>query len=564
MVVQALAAEGLITAIDSLKTAIVDSFNFSDRAQKASLSLGMTFGDAKERLGSSMDNLRGSLDQRFTAALMTLEAGMRSNSAGVAQLINQQQLTGTATAGTAKAFASLERVMGMNNEQMNNLATELVSTGNAYGVSTDVLVQAINKLDGKMTQFNILGTEAIPGAVAGLTAQLGKPFEGRVNQIASLLFDTGADALQKQAVLGLTGFREQIQAAGDDQQAVQRILNDAIMTAGDNVRELAGGSNATFESFEAIRGIVGDSGVEFASLSEALRTSSEIQNTASRSYADTIATQKAEVFVPLQTAVSNLYTAVFPLFKVALGGITRGVEFVTEWFQKLYVKVGGLTGITDSLKNAFEATKNFLGDMLGKLGITFGDIGSVMGDLWDSIMDLIHNPMRSFKMAFYALQSAFGAIVEYIGDWVDDDLEAWGRKLKENSNDRIMELNAEIAANRRKREEQDRLDETRDWKKEFENMVAQDAEHFGIMSEKQDAAQATAEAIADNTAKPDTRSTFQTESFALLSESLDTILGLGTQRDLQSEMLEELRTANEQRAETNDKLDRGAANEPIE
>jgi hypothetical protein len=549
MVVAAIAAEGLIQAMGALTGALKESFAFSDNAQKASLSLGMTFQGAQEKLGGSMEGLRGSLDQRFGAALQTLEAGMRGNTAGVAKLINQQQLTGTASANTAKAFASLQAVMGQSNEATNQLASDLIETGNKYGISSDKLVNAINSMDKSMTQFNVLGTTAIPGAIADLTAKVGAPFEGRINQVAQLLFSTGTDALQKQAVLGLTGFREQLLAAGDDQAKVTQILEQAVLTAGDNVTTLAGGAAATFESFEAMKQQVGDAGVETAALARRLRESSEIQNKAAVDYADTIATQKAEVFLPLQKAVGDLYTATFPIFKIALNGITQGVTILTEWFMKAYIKVGGLTGVVETVSNAFTYVYNLLNDFYKSIfGVNdyFGMLYDIVGELWDGLWDFIHNPLKGLKMGFYGLQASFGAFAEYIGDWVSDDLEAWGKALKDQSAMRVQELNEEIAVNRRKREEEDRRIEEEGVSKLFKEMVNADADHFGLVAQKLDESKEVQEQIATNTAPKTTQSSFQTESFQLLSESLDAILGVKP-ADVQAEMLEELRIANEQR-----------------
>jgi hypothetical protein len=562
MVVAAVAAEGLITAMNSLTNAFKEGFAFTDRAQKASLSLGMTFDTAQDKLGASMDGLRGSMEQRFAAAMMTLEAGMRGNTAGVAKLINQQQLTGTATAGTAKAFASLERVMGMNNEQMNSLATNLVDTGNAYGVSTDVLVNAINKLDGKMTQFNILGTEAIPGAVAGLTAQLGKPFEGRVNQIANLLFDTGADALQKQAVLGLTGFREQIQAAGNDQQAVQAILAEAIQTASDSVTNLAGGAGSTFESLDAVKGIVGDVGIEFVSVAEAYRTSSQIQNEASVSYADTIATQKAEVFLPLQKVAADLYTASFPALKVGLGMLTNGVEVVAGWFDKFYLKVGGINGIMESMKNVFQDVKSALQSTFEFFGVSMGDVTGAFGILWEAITDIVYNPITMFKAGLYGLQAALGQMVSWIGDWLDDDLKRWGDELRGSAEQKLETLREEFKEDKAKRTRIDNMT-SEEIAKAADELRKKDMEYANNLTAKTEEVREGIEQVARNTATEDTKSRFQAESFTLLSESLDAIMGVSSSKTAElSDVVDALDIANAQRQEQIDKSG-GATVEPM-
>ena len=113
-------------AMYALKAAISDGFGFTDKAQKASLSLGLTLGQARDRLGSSLDGLRGSIDQRLTAGLLTLEEGLRGNQAGVSKLINQQQLTGTSFQNTSKVMAKVNAVLGLNNEAVQKLSEDVI------------------------------------------------------------------------------------------------------------------------------------------------------------------------------------------------------------------------------------------------------------------------------------------------------------------------------------------------------------------------------------------------------------------------------------------------------
>lgn len=571
MVLQAVAVEGLIQAMGALTGALKESFAFSDKAQKASLSLGMTLGTARERLGGSMDQLRGSMEQRFEATMMTLEAGMRGNTAGVAKLINEQQLTGVSTAKTAGAMASLNRVMGMSIEETNALASNLTDTANAYGISSDKLVNAIAGMDKSMTQFNTLGTTAIPGAIADLTAKVGAPFEGRINQVADLLFSTGADALQKQAVLGLSGFREQLLAAGDDQAKVTQILEQAVLTAGDQVTNLAGGAGATFESFEAVKGMVGDAGVETKALADALRNSSEVVNTTAIDEADTFATLKSEVFEPLKTTVMDLYTAAFPVLKAAITKLKDIIETGVLKFKSFYVESGGLEGIFKKLKAKFHEFKDFL---IVALVPAFTALALVIGaavlpfaplilavtlitmafvKFKEPIMEVVTIIKEKVVEAFKGMVKILGGLMIKIGSFISDDLENAGKRLqrwaeggKQGSPpiEEVAKSNEEIEA-------------------AFREQTRQDAEFFGASLEKQDEQNEKLEEVVQNTAKTTTTSDFQAESFATLSTAVDAILGIGGP-DVQSEMLEELRTLNDQTAANGENTGGGTAIEPAE
>ena len=70
--------------------------------------------------------------------MLGLEAGLQGNTAGLARLINQQRLTGTASAKTAAAFATLEMTMGLSRDATNKLASDMVEMGNEFSISTDV------------------------------------------------------------------------------------------------------------------------------------------------------------------------------------------------------------------------------------------------------------------------------------------------------------------------------------------------------------------------------------------------------------------------------------------
>ena len=83
----------LIGAMGALKDQIKAAMAFADNAQKASLALGQTYEQTRDSLGSSMEGLRGDINQRFGAAIAGMEAGLQGNTAGVAKLINQVLLT---------------------------------------------------------------------------------------------------------------------------------------------------------------------------------------------------------------------------------------------------------------------------------------------------------------------------------------------------------------------------------------------------------------------------------------------------------------------------------------
>ena len=97
MPVPAILIEAGIAAVGKLTSAIADSVAFYDDAQKASLTLGMTFGDATNRLGSSMDGLRGTFETKLAGGFEILDAGFQGNITSMSYVTNQMKLLGQNT-----------------------------------------------------------------------------------------------------------------------------------------------------------------------------------------------------------------------------------------------------------------------------------------------------------------------------------------------------------------------------------------------------------------------------------------------------------------------------------
>lgn len=349
-----IALDTLGGTIGKLTSAMKQSIAFAEQSQKASLGLGMTFAQARDRLGTSMDQLRGSIEQRFTAGMIALDAGLRNNATGVMQLVNQQKLTGTYTAKTAQVFARLENVMGMNNEQMNKLAVELPTLGNTFGITSDKLVEAISSLEKDFAQFNILGTEALPGAIAQLQAEVGASFSAsKLQQVVGLLTDTTSEGLRRLVVLGLGDFRERLQAVGNDQAATTKLLKEGVKTAADQLDRLYGGANKTSISLDAWDKVLGRNARELILFNNALENNNKIQNKQSVDFTEQLSVMMSEVFNPFKEIVFELYSTSMPGLVVLFQKLTDTVRDAAESLKKSFVGKGGFEGIFLGLKATF-------------------------------------------------------------------------------------------------------------------------------------------------------------------------------------------------------------------
>ena len=128
-----------------------------------------------------------------------MEAGLQGNTAGVAKLINQQMLTGTAYRQTAKAFANLEVGMNLSRDETNVLAASLIDTGNKYEISTDKLVGVINSLKETFPAQKLAGMgKDMMAAVVRLQGELGPALQGPLTKVMNMIFDTSEERLTQE------------------------------------------------------------------------------------------------------------------------------------------------------------------------------------------------------------------------------------------------------------------------------------------------------------------------------------------------------------------------------
>lgn len=523
---------------------------YADQAQKTSLALGSTFEKTRDRLGPSLDGLRGSIESRLTAGIIALDNGLRNNVAGVAKLINQQKLTDSYNAQTAKSFAKLENVLGLSNEETNRLAESLISTGNTYGISTDKLVDSIAKLDKQFTQFQILGTEAIPGAIATLQAELGAAFSGdRLQQVVALLTDTSAEGLKRLAVLGLADFRERLQAVGKDQVATTALLKEGIQKAADQLTRLTGGAEANSISFDAYNQQIGRAGFETIALNRALQESGKIQNEAAVDYADTISTQLAEVWNPLKDVA-------FELYKVALPGITTAANYAqsvisdfADGFKEGYIELGGIEGIVKNvgiffteislaLREAYQEIyyiKNPLtGNYLFAPGTQDADELLATGKITQAIYDAVKSGATG---TMFGVGNETDKLVDQYYDIRRDVQESLNKQFIENRNQSLRDITSIQQSLEQQRKERDAYLASQEGKS-FEEFTQQEADRGRARLGLAEKANEHLEQVVQNTSPQET-SVRLSETAVMLTDSIRGILGIEAPQSRTEELQEE-------------------------
>ena len=337
----------LITAMDKLNETVRESFQFADRAQKASLALGVSYEQTSESLGSTMKGLRGDISQKFQAGIAGMEVGLQGNTAGIAKLINQQMLTGTQYQKTAKAFATLETGLDLSRQDTNNLAASFKLIGNKWEISTDKLVTAMDGLKDTLPSQRLAGmgsgmTQAMMETLGSLGPQLMPEF----NKVMRAIFDPTVEGAGVLMRLGIGNIRERL-GQERDTLARSKMLMDAIEVAGGRYNKMASGADKAFFMIDKANQAYGKSGIHFSTLAAALGDRLERSGHDLTDYWNTTKNLFKEMFAGFSEGVTTAY----PFFLEALKAVSSVAKVLGEQFN-IFAK--SLTGEHGAAKAMFE------------------------------------------------------------------------------------------------------------------------------------------------------------------------------------------------------------------
>ena len=393
------ALAGLTKSMDVLTSQLRAAMDFADKAQRASLALGQTYDDTRTQLGGTMQGLRGDLNQRFGAAMAGLEAGMQGNTAGVARLINQQQLTGTAYQQTAKAVAGLESSLLISRDQTNILSDSLVQTGAEYQISTDKLVGAIDALKATFPAQALAGMgDKVMGAVAGLQGELGPQLAGPLQNVMNMVMDTSMEGYERLTKLGIGDVRERLSAARSSAEA-QQILKDAFVTASNNFKSVAGDASRGFFQIGVASEIFGKQAIQLTTVADNLGKRIKKEGKDAADFGMTLANLKAEVLVSFQDGLTKLHPFLLKLADV-ISGIANTIG------QRFTAFVEGLGEGKEALKNFQLGIIDFAINAMSKLRGTFAFAGEI-------ITQGVPMLVEKFQAGFYEMTRE-GGTIDYI------------------------------------------------------------------------------------------------------------------------------------------------------
>ena len=588
------AITGLTKAMDSLKGSIESAFAFAQRAEKSSMALGMSFGQASDQLGGTMKGLRGDLNERFAGAVAGLEAGLQGNTAGIGRLVNQQRLTGTASAKTAEAFAKMEMTMGLSRETTNQLASNMVELGAEFQISTDNLVGAINMMAESFPAQKLAGMGAeVNEAVATLQAELGPSMSGPLNSVMKMVMDTSMQGYENLTKLGIGNVREQLAAAKDSSEA-NRILKDAIAIASRNFKDVVGDASEGFFQVGVASEIFGKSALDIVTVQDAFGQRVKVEGEQTADFGNQLSVVKDEILVPLQEAFLEFFPIIKNVAMIIGTNLKEAVEFLVIKGMSLYLEFGGLQGIVEKAKEKFAELKDYFTAtlipavmkfkdvalvglglviaaltikftimmitaiapliigfgslLLGVLGLTaplwplIAAIGAITLAIvyWDEIVSFVKNTLIDFASFVGSMIAKlgeklgwFGGAIEGIGNAIKDAAENMRDDPKKRSISPPPDAQKNAEVEQAAKDKQDKKKTDEEILEAFNNQMEMDTKLYGF---NEQTAKNTEE-LNRKTPEIETSSQFLDETANMLGRSIEAILGIGVD-DTQSKILE--------------------------
>lgn len=294
--------QAVTKVLGEVKDQINKTLDTSNKLEKMSLALGKTFTDTEKSLRPVMQGLRGTIEQKFVGSIAGMQQGLQGNTAGIARLINQQQLTGLSFGKTGQVMAKLETTLGLSRDSTNYLSNSLIATSREWNTSTEHLVEVIDSLSRTFPAQQLAGLgEGLVGAVTELGAELPSNIARNFDSVITAIFDTSEDAYANLVRLGIGNIREQLAAVEHSTELSRGLLVEAIKTASRTTEFMAGGANKFYRQVGIAQEALGKTALDFNVVARNLGTRVRVEGQQALDFGKTLENLKNEVLQPLLT-----------------------------------------------------------------------------------------------------------------------------------------------------------------------------------------------------------------------------------------------------------------------
>jgi hypothetical protein len=391
-----------------------------------------------------------------------------------------------------------------------------------------------------------------------------------------MVMDTSMEGYERLTKLGIGGVREQLSAAKNSEEAA-KILEEAFKTASSKFSEIGGGAEGFYASLGVAADTFGPAAINFTTVSEAFGTRVKQEGADAEAFGQQLSVIKDEIMIPLQEMLKEFFPIIKGIGIVIGTTLRKGVMLVVDSLTKVFLKLGGFSGMIDKIKKKFGDLKDkfklaiditipllvaalaTLTAMAVGLGIAlfpiiwpFLAIGAAIG----LVVALFQHfevgaiMMEALNWSVDKLKLGFAELLIFLGDLIpfNDSLAEFGESLKLTTleNEANRKKNKELAAAKKAKDEENSIDNMNhsELMGALKTQIKIDKETMGLT---EDIKESSAETAINTAPEIKTTPEFLDQTANMLGRSIEGILGVG--RDTTAEeMLEELREANVQRA----------------
>jgi len=189
--------------------------------QTRALATGLKEADILDKFNVDANELRSSIIDMEGELLKLREVGIRGLSGDTTKLADRMLFTNQNVGVLAKFLTSNALAVGLNTEQAQSLAQEIVKLTAGYGASQQAILEAANSIQEISTRVNVLaGTgPELTKAMATYTASFGVENAAMLKDALGFMFNT-----QNQTFIRAFGFTDQINKVLAGQASPEELL----------------------------------------------------------------------------------------------------------------------------------------------------------------------------------------------------------------------------------------------------------------------------------------------------------------------------------------------------
>ena len=389
--------EGTARAFDKAAEQLADSLR---DVTKVDQRLSVINSDLQTTLAGNVDALEDTTAglANATKALAELRIlGFKQNNKNLTDLATRLKLSGQNTQAMFQVAQSLIGLGGLSENAVDRFASDVTRLSIVYQTTADSIVGAVDKLSRNMADLAFTGgAEAVVNLTTKAAAVVGPELANEIGGFIQKLTSSSAN-LNQVAILGVENVVDRVISGREISVSEIQTLLSTVET---NTRSIVGEQGEiTQRQFQAVKGLVGDIGIEGTRLSEAfdkqLAATSKITSFSDR-IGDLIVVFRENLLAPFNAAVADLQ----PSFEFLIKGLsvfgTSILNLVASFspiiaaiFNIVGFVVGAIGTVVNVIAGAISSILKPIGWLLG--GGFMGGFGSETGPL---------SPFGEYKKVF--------------------------------------------------------------------------------------------------------------------------------------------------------------------